>query len=136
MVDWLGTKNWMAGLSWSKAHHWAEAAEAAEQPLRTGPNSSVAGRVRSAGGLTFVQIFNAGHMVPRDQPEAALAMVREFISPSSKWRQFLPAETLAREDVSWMLPALVSIISLVVLGVAILRVARRTGSDDSYVLLS
>ncbi|KAJ1473941.1 hypothetical protein T484DRAFT_1834189 [Baffinella frigidus] len=46
-----------------------------------------AGIVRGAKGLTFLQaanpghmVANAGHMVPLDQPEAALAMLNTFMS--------------------------------------------------------
>ena len=31
--------------------------------------SMQAGRSRSADGLTFLEVFNAGHMVPMDQPK-------------------------------------------------------------------
>ncbi|CAE8652775.1 unnamed protein product, partial [Polarella glacialis] len=33
----------------------------------------------------YLQIYDSGHLVPMDQPEASLAMVREFISPKSRW---------------------------------------------------
>ena len=32
-------------------------------------NSRVAGEVKSGGGMTFVAVEAAGHMVPMDQPE-------------------------------------------------------------------
>jgi carboxypeptidase C (cathepsin A) len=38
------------------------------------------GKIRSYGGLTFLQVFEAGHMVPMDQPEKSLFMFNEFIS--------------------------------------------------------
>lgn len=38
-----------------------------------------AGRVRSYSRLTFVEVHNAGHMVPGDQPEVALDMINKFI---------------------------------------------------------
>lgn len=38
------------------------------------------GSVRSFNGLTFLTVFDAGHMVPSDQPEAALTMFNTFIT--------------------------------------------------------
>ncbi len=35
-----------------------------------GGAGGVAGEVRSGGGLTFVMVEGAGHMVPMDQPQA------------------------------------------------------------------
>ena len=39
-----------------------------------------AGQVKSFGALTFARIYDAGHMVPYDQPEASLEMVNQWIS--------------------------------------------------------
>ncbi|EJU02625.1 carboxypeptidase C [Dacryopinax primogenitus] len=49
------------------------------------PSGKIVGEVRSAGGkgagnLAYVQIYEAGHMVPYDQPEAALDMFERWIS--------------------------------------------------------
>lgn len=38
-----------------------------------------AGYVQTGGGLSFVWVANSGHLVPTDQPEAALEMLREFL---------------------------------------------------------
>jgi len=45
-----------------------------------------AGNVRSAGGgksaagnYTFIEVLEAGHMVPYDQPEAALDMINRWL---------------------------------------------------------
>ena len=38
------------------------------------------GDLRSAYGFHFLRVFQAGHMVPRDQPENALAMINTFLN--------------------------------------------------------
>ena len=39
-----------------------------------------AGLKQSSHNFTFLRVYDAGHMVPRDQPEAALAMVNAFLT--------------------------------------------------------
>jgi len=34
--------------------------------------------LRTSNGFSFLQVFQAGHMVPMDQPAAALQMLNEF----------------------------------------------------------
>jgi cathepsin A (carboxypeptidase C) len=67
-------------------------------PWVTIKGGKVAGEVRAAGGggytagnVTFVNIYEAGHMVPFDQPEAAL------VSDS-----FIPASLLSTDDIQDM----------------------------------
>ena len=36
--------------------------------------------MRQFGNLHFLRVFDAGHMVPMDQPEHALAMITRMIS--------------------------------------------------------
>jgi carboxypeptidase C (cathepsin A) len=38
------------------------------------------GLARAAKGLTFLQVYDAGHMVPADKPEAALEMLTTFLA--------------------------------------------------------
>jgi carboxypeptidase C (cathepsin A) len=40
----------------------------------------VAGLAKSAGNMSYVVVTNAGHLVPTDQPEAALDMMRRFVT--------------------------------------------------------
>ncbi|KAG7376524.1 hypothetical protein PHYPSEUDO_013219 [Phytophthora pseudosyringae] len=40
----------------------------------------VAGLVKSAGNMSYVVVLNSGHLVPTDQPEAALDMMRRFVN--------------------------------------------------------
>lgn len=37
------------------------------------------GRVQNFENFTFMQVYDAGHMVPMDQPEAAHDMIYQFI---------------------------------------------------------
>jgi len=80
MVDWIGSKSWAAELEWPHRDAWAAARDV---PFVV--SGIVRGLERTAAGLTFLQLYNAGHFVPQDQPEAALAMLREFLSPASRW---------------------------------------------------
>ena len=38
------------------------------------------GMLRSSNGFSFLRVYDAGHMVPRDQPAVALAMLNAFIA--------------------------------------------------------
>ena len=40
------------------------------------------GYKQSGGGLDFVAVLNSGHMVPIDQPAAALQIVKDFLAKS------------------------------------------------------
>ena len=39
-----------------------------------------AGELRKSGDFAFLRVIDAGHMVPMDQPEAALAMINSFVA--------------------------------------------------------
>lgn len=82
MCHWVGGKRWAEELSWPHRAAWAVQPD--EDYHAAGTR---AGRVRSLGGFTFLQIFHSGHMVPRDQPAVALQMVRDFVTLSSPWRR-------------------------------------------------
>ena len=71
ICNYLGNKAWTVNLEWSggdafraaEDHSWEEK-----------------GLARSANGLTFLQVYDAGHMVPADQPENSLDMLKNFLS--------------------------------------------------------
>lgn len=37
------------------------------------------GLARTSNGLTFLQVYDAGHMVPSDQPKNSLDMITHFL---------------------------------------------------------
>jgi cathepsin A (carboxypeptidase C) len=75
ICNWMGNKAWTLDLEWA---HKADFNAAPDHNWEV--NKAKAGTVRSSSGLTFLQINNAGHMVPLDQSEAALTMLNEFTS--------------------------------------------------------
>ena len=46
-------------------------------------NGVEAGRERSVGPFSFLQIHKAGHMVPSDQPAHAMIMVENFLKATT-----------------------------------------------------
>ncbi|KAF7289385.1 Carboxypeptidase [Mycena indigotica] len=86
MCNYLGNERWLEVFD-SKFQSEYKAAQPI--PWITHSTGQLAGSVRSAGGkghtagnVTFVTVFDAGHMVPFDQPEAALDLFSRWISNS------------------------------------------------------
>jgi carboxypeptidase C (cathepsin A) len=75
ICNWLGNKHWATALQWP---HRAEFASAPDAPFLV--DGAAAGRVRQAAGLSFLQVFQAGHMVPMDKPAVALEMLNRFLA--------------------------------------------------------
>jgi cathepsin A (carboxypeptidase C) len=59
-LDWKGGDEFRA----ATAHDW----------------NNGSGLATSAEGLTFLQVYDAGHMVPSDKPDVALEMLKVFLS--------------------------------------------------------
>jgi len=79
ICNWLGNKKWTLNLEWPNK---SEFNAAADKPYTLPGQDRAAGRLRSAGGLSFMQIYQAGHMVPMDKPDVALDMLNGFLSNS------------------------------------------------------
>ena len=71
MCNWLGNQAWTDALAWSGAEQFAAAANQTWS-LASGEE---AGSFKSAAGLTFLKVKDAGHLVPHDVPAASLEMV-------------------------------------------------------------
>jgi len=75
ICNWMGNKAWTLALPWS-----GNAAFNAATDHDWEVDGKKAGTARTSDGFTFLQVNEAGHMVPRDQPANALAMINTFIS--------------------------------------------------------
>ena len=77
----MGNKAWTMELPWSGHNEFSTA----DDYTWTYGDNTAGGAVRSApaaqgsGSMTFLQVYEAGHMVPMDQPEAALSMLNTFL---------------------------------------------------------
>ena len=76
ICNWKGNKVWTLALEWSRS---AEFRKAKDADWNKG-----AGTLRQAGPFSFLRIYEAGHMVPMDQPKVALDMLNQFLKGSLK----------------------------------------------------
>lgn len=74
ICNWLGNQAWTLNLEWS-----GKAAFNAADFRNWTVGSVNAGQVRSYGPFTFLRVFDAGHMVPSDQPAAALTLLNTML---------------------------------------------------------
>ena len=71
ICNYLGNKAWTYNMEWSGSKDFKTAEE---------HEWKKAGMARSAKGLTFLQVYDAGHMAPTDQPVVTLDMINTFLS--------------------------------------------------------
>ncbi|KAK2746855.1 hypothetical protein FQN57_002897 [Myotisia sp. PD_48] len=76
ICHWIGNKEWTDKLDWSGRSQYQP------KPLtdvKIKGNGKVYGQVKHHGGLAFFKIYQAGHMVPYDQPEASLDFFNRWL---------------------------------------------------------
>ncbi len=76
ICNYLGNKAWTLNLEW---RHKQEFNDADDHEWGVDENKS-AGLARASNGFTFLQVYDAGHMVPADKPKVALDMITNFLS--------------------------------------------------------
>lgn len=74
ICNWVGQELWLKELEWTGIYKF-NAKNKTVWETETGP----AGEYKSAEGLTFLRVYEAGHMVPHDQPENSLAMLNTWL---------------------------------------------------------
>ncbi|CAN4114996.1 unnamed protein product [Withania somnifera] len=73
ICNWLGNSRWVQAMEWSGQKEFVASPKV---PFEV--NGSEAGLFRSHGPLSFLKVHDAGHMVPMDQPKAALEMLKRW----------------------------------------------------------
>ena len=72
--------NWRGGEAWTNAVEWSGEAEFNKVEYKDWTvNGKAAGALKVYKNFKFLRVFNAGHMVPMNQPVNALAMLKDFI---------------------------------------------------------
>ncbi|KAK7344845.1 hypothetical protein VNO77_14992 [Canavalia gladiata] len=74
ICNWLGNSRWVHSMEWSGQKEFVASTEV---PFVV--DGSEAGVLKSHGPLSFLKVYDAGHMVPMDQPKAALEMLKKWI---------------------------------------------------------
>jgi len=73
--------NYVGGFLWINALLWPQHQTFVNTPLHNWRVAgSIAGETKTVGPLTWLQIENAGHMVPHDQPSVSLTMLQQFLN--------------------------------------------------------
>lgn len=80
ICNWLGNQAFTDRLPWS-GHEKFEAAPVRDWKV----GKTHAGEVKNYKHFTFLRVFEAGHMVPYNQPENALDMVTRWVSGDYKF---------------------------------------------------
>ncbi|KAM3302958.1 hypothetical protein P3S67_013988 [Capsicum chacoense] len=73
ICNWLGNSNWVHAVQWSGKKGFGTAPSV---PFTV--DGEEKGIQKSYGPLTFLKVHDAGHMVPMDQPKAALEMLQRW----------------------------------------------------------
>ncbi|KAK8574529.1 hypothetical protein V6N13_034210 [Hibiscus sabdariffa] len=77
ICNWLGNSRWVHAMQWSGQKEFVASPEV---PFVV--DGSEAGVLKTHGPLGFLKVHDAGHMVPMDQPKAALEMLKRWTKGS------------------------------------------------------
>lgn len=83
ICNWLGNEKWVQALDWD---HTTEFQAAAKKPYMVhgkevgAMDGKEVGELQSFANFHFLRVYQAGHMVPLDQPEAALGMLNDLLA--------------------------------------------------------
>ncbi|KZT54075.1 alpha/beta-hydrolase [Calocera cornea HHB12733] len=78
VANWVGNSRWVEAMEWGGQ---AEYTSRSFEPWNVGGRH--AGLTKRSRGLTFATVEAAGHMVPYDKPEEALAMLNRWLANRS-----------------------------------------------------
>ncbi|XP_042476057.1 serine carboxypeptidase-like [Macadamia integrifolia] len=73
ICNWLGNSRWVHAMEWSGQKEFVAA-----PTVSFVVDGGEAGQMKSHGPLTFLKVHDSGHMVPMDQPKAALEMLKRW----------------------------------------------------------
>ena len=77
ICNYIGNRAWTLELDWK---YKADFNAADEHEWGVGEDGSgAAGLVRTSNGFTFMQVYDAGHMVPADRPSVSVNMINHFL---------------------------------------------------------
>ncbi|KAF3222181.1 hypothetical protein TWF106_009923 [Orbilia oligospora] len=76
ICNWLGNHAWTEALEWpgKAAYNKVEL-----QDFKMADSGKSVGQIKSSGHLTFLRIYQAGHMTPMDQPESSLEFFNRWL---------------------------------------------------------
>ncbi len=77
ICNYMGNKAWTLELDWIGKDQFNLAKDKEWTSKFTGKK---AGKYRMAKNFAFLQVYEAGHMVPYDQPEHSLEFISKWIS--------------------------------------------------------
>ncbi|XP_077214259.1 serine carboxypeptidase-like [Tasmannia lanceolata] len=77
ICNWLGNFRWVNSMEWSGQQMFVGAPM---EPFTV--DDKEAGLLKTYGPLSFLKVHDAGHMVPMDQPKAALEMLKRWTQGS------------------------------------------------------
>ncbi|CAO3589130.1 unnamed protein product [Absidia cylindrospora] len=76
MCNWMGVKAWTLLMNWSGKEAFNGAMD---EPWINHATGEKAGEVRTYDNFTFLRVYNAGHMVPYDQPANSLDFISRWL---------------------------------------------------------
>jgi carboxypeptidase C (cathepsin A) len=85
VCNWIGNRAWTLAIEWQGKHGFTQADEVdfvvPKDPLGVVRDDSpvVGGTVRQFENFAFLRVFNAGHLVPKNQPVTSWVMLDRFL---------------------------------------------------------